>query len=496
MRSIVILALALTAVSTRADDPKPPAAWPQFRGPGGSGVAPDGVPFPAKFGPEQNVLWKTALPVGHSSPCVWGDRIFLTCFDPKLKSLETIALDRRTGAIVWRRPANAPAIETVHQISNPATATPATDGERVYVYFASRGLICYDFAGTEKWDLPLPMPKTMFGSGTSPVVAGDLVLLNAEYAPTATLFALDRRTGKVVWKKEHRGMREGYSTPVVWATDGGTEVVCLAPGRMTAYSLADGADRWYMTVNSTACTSPVVGGGRLFAATWMVGGEPADRVKLPTFDEMLKQYDKDGDGLISKAEFPADLSLLKRVDAGDIPGADVKVKLFFDMIDLNKDGKISRAEWALAEGFANRPVEHGLFAIKPGGRGDVSESHVTWREAKATPEVPSPLYYYGRVYQVRDGGIVSCLDAETGKMFYRERVGPGGAYFSSPVAGDGKVYAASHQGVVAVLEAGDTFKVLARNNLEEEIAATPALVEGVVYVRTEKHLYAFGAVGR
>jgi hypothetical protein len=235
-----------------------------------------------------------------------------------------------------------------------------------------------------------------------------------------------------------------------------------------------------------------VGDGRLYAVTWMIGGEPSDKVKLPTFDELLAKYDKDKDGKISKDEFPADLSFLKRLDAGDVPGADVKIKPFFDNLDFNKDGKIDRLEWGMVSMFSSRKVEHGLFAVKPGGSGDVTRTHVLWRDEKATPEVPSPLFYRGRVYMVRDGGMASCLDAATGKVLFRERLGPGGAYFSSPVAGDGKVYAASGKGVMAVLEAGDTFKVLARNDLREPIMATPAIADGTVYVRTEKHLYAFG----
>src|SRR5262249_47653259 len=121
----------------------------------------------------------------------------------------------------------------------------------------------------------------------------------------------------------------------------------------------------------------------------------------------------------------------------------------------------------------------------------VTKSHVVWREAKAVPEVASPVYYRERVYTVRDGGLVSCLAADSGKLLYRERLGAGGAYFSSPIAGDGKVYAASGRGVVTVLKADDKFEVLARNDLGEPIAATPAVAEGTLYVRTAKHLYAF-----
>ena len=159
------------------------------------------------------------------------------------------------------------------------------------------------------------------------------------------------------------------------------------------------------------------------------------------------------------------------------------------------DGQASRAEW---DKFLqdNREIsgklENGLLAIKPGGKGNVTATHVLWREKKALPEVPSPLHYRERIYLVRDGGIVTCLEAKTGRLLYRGRLGAGGPYFASPVAGDGKVYAASLDGVVVVFAAGDELKILARNDLDESIAATPALVDGKLYVRTEKHLYAFG----
>lgn len=493
----ILLALVLAAAAGLTDQPAPTpgpdALWPQFRGPNGSGVAPDGTTLPERFGPAEHLVWKTPLPAGHSSPCVWGDRIFLTGFDRADKKLETLALDRRTGAVVWRRTAPATTIEKVHQISNPAASTPVADGERVYVYFGSFGLLCYDFAGTELWKVPLPVPQTRFGTGTSPVLAGDRLILHAEYPPKPFLLAVDRRTGATVWKKDlPLPFMEGYATPVLWSHDGIEELVLHRPGRLSAYDPKDGAERWWVGVSSTACSTPVAGDSRLYALTWMVGGDPADRVKLPTFDELLKEYDKDKDGKISKEEFPADLSFLKRSEAGDIPGADVKLKPFFDQVDVNKDGKIDRLEWGMVQFFANRPVEHGLFAVKPGGKGDVTRTHVLWRDAKGTPEVPSPLYYRGHVYLVRDGGLASCLDAATGKPLYRERLGPGGAYFSSPVAGDGKVYAASRGGEVVVFAAGDAFRVLARNDLGESILATPALAGGKVYVRTERHLFAFG----
>jgi outer membrane protein assembly factor BamB len=214
-----------------------------------------------------------------------------------------------------------------------------------------------------------------------------------------------------------------------------------------------------------------------------------------SFDDLLKKADKDGDGKVSQAEFPDDVDFFRRPEATGLPGTALKMKIAFRMIDADGDGFVTREEW---DGFLKKAREemakrdHGLVAVKPGGQGDVSETHVAWRERRSLPEVPSPLYYQGRLYLVRDGGLATCLDAKTGKVLFRERLGATGAYFASPVAGDGKVYAVSRDGVVTVLAAGDRLQVLARNDLREPVAATPALAGGKVYVRTERHLYAFG----
>ena len=208
-----------------AQDPaKPPAAWPQFRGTNACGVSLDQRALPVEFGP-QNAIWMTPLPPGHSSPCIWGDRIFLTAFDRDAQQLETLCLDRADGKILWRRAASASAIEKVHPISSPANATPATDGQRLYVYFGSLGLLCYDFAGQELWRLPQAAPPTPYGSGSSPIVAGEFVVLSCEFPPKPSLLAVDRRTGRVVWRHDCLPYLPGYATPVVWNNEGTEEVV-------------------------------------------------------------------------------------------------------------------------------------------------------------------------------------------------------------------------------------------------------------------------------
>jgi outer membrane protein assembly factor BamB len=488
--------LACTSV-TAQETGNDAVSWPQFRGPNASGIALEGKKLPVHFGREKNVLWKTPVLPGHSSPCVWGERIFLTSYDKAAQKVETLCLDRNSGRILWQRTAPTAKIEKFHDYGSPAVATPATDGQRIYVYFGSYGLLCYDLDGKEQWKKPLPLAETVQGNGTSPVVAGDLLLLNREFLPDPSLMAVNTHTGDTAWKQVRQlaslaGPNNGYSTPVVWRHDGLEEVIVHSPTQVSAHNLKDGMERWSVRTTSTACTTPVIGDGLLFVVGYWIGTEPGESDPLPTFDDLLKPNDKNQDGQISEAEVPDDLNLFRRPE---IPGTEFKLKYLFGGMDANSDGQVGRVEWGTFLQDIRKifeQAENGLLAIKPGGKGNVTGSHVLWREKRALPEVPSPLHYSERIYLVRDGGIVTCLEAKTGRLLYRGRLGATGPYFASPVAGDGKVYAASREGAVVVFAAGDELKILARNDLDESIAATPALVDGKLYVRTEKHLYAFG----
>ena len=472
------------------DAAKPPAAWPQFRGTNACGLSLDQHALPVEFGPH-SALWVTPLPPGHSSPCIWGDRIFLTAFDRDAQQLQTLCLDRADGKILWRRSASASAIEKVHPISSPANATPATDGQRLYVYFGSLGLLCYDLAGQELWRLPQAAPPTPYGSGSSPIVAGEFVVLSCEFPPKPSLLAIDRRTGQVVWRHDCLPYLPGYATPVVWNNAGTEEVVLHSSVGVTAFRLADGTEQWYVSVLSAASSTPTVGDGRLFVAACWPGGELEDRVRLPGFDQILPRCDANRDGKIGKGELPAGLLIVRRTESGDILGAEIRLADVFAFFDADGDERYERAEWNQAVAFSQQGREHGLLAIRPGGRGDVTASHVAWRESRSVAEVPSPLVCGGRVYMVKDGGILSCLDAQSGRLLYRTRLGPTGAYFSSPVAGDGKIFAASYSGSLVVFAAGDAFQRLAVNDLQESILATPAIADGQLYVRTAQRLYAF-----
>jgi outer membrane protein assembly factor BamB len=261
------------------------------------------------------------------------------------------------------------------------------------------------------------------------------------------------------------------------------------------YDLATGARKCWVRADTQGAGTPVVGPRAIYVGTWFNDGEPDLLVPLPDFDSLLKQYDQDGDGALSSREFPDKILVAHRIGLDGVEGADNArpSRSVFAAADTNRNGKIERGEWeAYVKSVAAVSRQHGLLAIRPGGRGDVTTTHVLWKEPTGVPEVPAPLYYRGRVYMVAGGGVVTCLDAETGRRIYRGRLGAGGAYFSSPVAANGRVYFASNEGMVTVIGGGDKLEILSHDDLQEPLFATPAIVAGVICMRTPKFLYAFG----
>jgi outer membrane protein assembly factor BamB len=449
-------------------------AWPMFRGPNGAGSIASAKP-PVQIGPDQGVLWKIAVPEAPSSPVVWGDRIFLTTYAEN--QLETRAYDRRTGKQLWSRVAPARQLEEFHETDgSPASSTPAVDAEVVVSYFGSAGLFCYNHDGQELWRHELPVARTHggFGSGASPILAGDRVILNRDVLDDAAIFALDRKTGKKLWQTARPDSPTSYSTAILWEQDGVTEVIVAGAVALKAYDLATGGERWTVRgIPPTTCTTPVLGDGMLFFAGWGPGKSDAP---FPAWESRVAEWDKDQDGMLSAEEFGWGATMFRSCDA-------------------NADGKMVEAEWNAVLDFVRRG-ENVLLAIKPGGRGDVTETHVAWKATRGLPYVPSPVYFEGRVYIVKDGGLLSSFNARDGEPAYvQERIpAAAGSYYASPVAADGRLYLASLQGMLTVLRAGgDQPQVLHQAAFGERISATPALVGGQLYLRTAGHLYAFGS---
>ena len=449
------------------------ANWPQFRGPGGLGIG-EGPEPPTHFNSSSNVLWKAALPAGHSSPCIWGNKIFLTGYDGK--KLETIALDRNTGTVLWRETAPAEKIEPAHKIANPAASTITTDGEFAYAYFGSFGLLAYDLNGKESWRHPLPPPMVEFGTGTSPILAGDLLIVVCDQDQGSFLLAMDKRTGKTAWRTDRAEFRRGFSTPTVWKHDGIEELVVPGSIWLTSYNLNDGSERWrYSGTSRVANSTPVFGGGLLFSSSWNIGGDEGERITMPPFEEFAGEHDKNKDAKLTREEIPAG-----------------PVRDRFSQMDLNKDGIVTPAEWQnMREMFAS--AENAVIALRAGGKGDITKTHVAWKSTRSLPYVSSPLFYRGRLYTVKNGGLMSCYDAKNGQPFYQdERLDAAGDYYSSAVACGDRIFIASQKGTFVVLAAGDSLNVLTRNDLGEQLMATPAVIDRRLYVRTPTALYCFG----
>jgi outer membrane protein assembly factor BamB len=490
--TFTILATMLVNISAIAQKTNP-NIWPNFRGVNCSGLASPNQNPPVEFGQNQKMVWKLILPEGHSSPCIWGDNIFLTGFELEGKKLKMFCIDRNKGNIKWEKDISVDNFEKVNAVSNPATATPATDGERIYFYFSSYGLLCLDFKGELKWELKIPIPKSRHGMGTSPIVAGDLLILNClGHQNDPRILAINKFNGNIVWKytmpftKDYGG--DSYSTPVVYKN----QLIIYASEDVSGYDLKTGERIWNYPIGVTdAVGTPVLGNGILYTTTHSTASNPEMRDQFPSFLELLKNYDTNGDSKLDKPEMK-DYTFLVYPEKPDV-SQKVSFTVLIDMFDKIVDGMLDSTEWrGINQYFDSFIKKVGVRAIKLGGNGNISLTNFVWGNSELPPHIPSPLYYNGRLYTIRDGGLFSCFNAENGKVYYRERIGVPGSYFASPVGAGGKVYFASRNGVVIVVEAGDKMKILAKNDLKELITATPAVVDNKLYIRTDKALYTFG----
>lgn len=472
-RTFPVVALLATVSSAFAADPSV-QAWPQFRGPNGSGIG-EGARPPARFGPGTNQTWKVPVPWSASSPIVWNDRIFLTTFEDG--QLQTRAHDRASGRLLWTRGVKPGKLEAFHRTDgSPAASSPATDGRRVVSYFGSFGLLCHDLDGKELWRMPLPVALSggSYGTGTSPVIMGDAVILNRDQDLGSSLLAVDLATGRKRWETPRPDALGSHGTPVFWQNGDHAEVVHPGSVTLKGYDLATGAERWQVPgVAAFACTTPVVAHGTLYFAAWAPGKVDSS---LP-FDwpSYSKAFDKNGDGKVDPQDFdPVSWDFMRGIDA-------------------DRDGSITEADLAHFRGKAAK-AENVLLAVRAGGTRDISQTHVPWKFGRGLPYVPSALHWDGRIYLVKDGGLMTSVDAGTGKPFYaQERLGSEGGFYASPVAADGRIFVASLKGRLSVVRAGgEKPEVLHEADFGERIFATPALVGTSVYVRTEKHLYAFG----
>ncbi len=382
--------------------------WPRWRGPSGQGLV-EGSGYPDEWSDTKNVLLRTAVPgSGNSSPIVFGDRVFLTTAREMGQKLSLLSYRRSDLKLLWETAIPTEGVEHVHEKNGHASATPVTDGERVFASFGSQGLAAFDFDGKILWHRKLGDLSNYHGSAGSPILYRGSVILYQDQKSGSFVSALDQKTGETLWRTE-RAATVGWGTPVVVRAAGRDELVVSSQHAVNAYDPVNGKLLWTVQGNKyEVIPTPVVGHDLVFCSSGRSG---------PT------------------------------------------------------------------------------LAIRPGGSGDVTSTHVVWSSPKGSPFVPSPILSGDYLYLVNDIlSVVTAYEAKTGKLAFQGRLGSERkeSFSASPVAVDGKVFFTNDDGETFVLEAGSEFKLLRVNRLAKRTLASPALVDGRWYFRTEDELLAIG----
>lgn len=459
-----LLPLLLVPFVIHAED------WSQFRGSNGRGVS-SSQGLPVEFSAEK-AAWRAKVGDGVGAPIIKNGRAFTTGMVADQKC-GVFAFDAAGGKELWKSDFDTGTLPRITPPNSHASSTPAADDERVYVYFSTIGLLAFDAAtGKEVWRYTMPRPNYLmdWGAAASPIVYKDTVIFCQDDDLTPFVVAVDAKTGKERWKTPRKEMLAGYSLPVLCEANGRTDLVIAGSGKLKGYDPATGKEIWTCnTMLRTLMTSPVVHDGIIYIAVQSYGDSTRTLKHA-----LLEWLDTNQDGKLQREEMPKEF--LER----------------FDLSDKNHDKVIDTDEIGTAFQDPTNMVGGGntIQAVRGGGTGDVTKTHVLWNIDPKTPSnLSSPLFYNGRVHVVKAGGLESCYDASNGKALWeRSRLGNFGDYFASPVAGDGKIYFAAKNGFVVVLQDGPELKVLGKNDLGEEIIATPAIADGRLFIRTREHL--------
>ena len=475
MRHASVCCVALAAVLAASTAPSSAEDWAQLRGPNATGIAAESANPPLEFSTEQNVAWSVELGRGVACPIIADGRCFATTMTADGK-FAVLGLDAATGKQLWKKEYETGKLPEITPPNEHASSTPASDGERVFVHFSTIGLIALDAkTGEELWKHSLPMPFYLMGWGAanSPIVYEDKVIFNLDDDLASYIVALDRKTGDVRWKKERPEMLGGYAVPVVCRANGRSDIVVAGSGKMKGYDPQTGSERW--TCNSllrTIMTTPVVQDDRIYI-TCQSYGDTSRVLKYA----LLQWRDTNQDGKLAKDELEE--AFHEKFDKGD----------------ANKDGFLVDDEVSAAFQSPTNMVGGGniIQAIKGGGDGDVTESHIVFNLDEKTPSnIASPLAFDGRLFMVKKGGISAAFSLKDGaKVWTKKRVGNYGNYYASPVAAGDRIYVPGENGYIVVLKAGPEVEVLAKNDVGDSLIATPAIANDRIYVRTLHKLYCF-----
>jgi outer membrane protein assembly factor BamB len=467
------LPTALFALSLALTIPTTAAEWPQFRGINGSGVASGAEPLPTEFSLDSKVLWRAELGDGIGSPVIARGRVFNTALVDE-KTFVIICHEAATGKELWKREMPAGELPRITPPNSHASSTAATDGERVYAYFSTLGILAFDAAtGADVWRCELPKPAYLmdWGSGASPVVHDGRLYFAQDDDLNSFLLCLDAKTGSPLWKTPRPEMLAGYSLPVICEANGRRDLVVAGSGKLIGYDPATGEELWSSrSLLRTIMTSPVVRDDLVYVAVQSYG----DSTRTLKF-ALLEWLDTNQDGKLAREEMPKEF--LERFDASD----------------KNHDELIDETEIDTAFQHENNQAAGGntIQAVRAGGSGDVTKTHVVWNiDNKSPSNLSSPLVYNNRLHVVKSGGVSSCFDASNGATVWeRTRLKNFGDYYASPIAGDGKVYIAGRNGFVVVLDDKPEMTVLAKNDMGGEILATPAIADGRIFIRTRDKVF-------
>jgi outer membrane protein assembly factor BamB len=475
---------ALFTAAAIADD------WPQFRGPNCTGISQTKKSLPTEFSDTKNVRWSNDVGDGVGCPVVAAGRVFVSGMVSENK-VGLFAFDAASGKELWQRAWDTGDLPEVHKTNSHSSTTPAADAQRVYFYFSTVGLVAVDAkSGADVWHKKLPTPFFVFkwGPAMSPTLYKDKVLFVQDDDLYPAFYAFDKETGKQVWKDDRNDMAVNYSHPVICQTEQGDEIVVGGTGLLVGYDPDSGERLWKSKVLlRNIKTTPVSQNGTIYVS--LQSGGIANQW-LATADQ---SETGDNDGKLSKAEMQAFVG-----DKTKIPESFYKKT--FDRGDVNKDGFLEGEEldkaflspdnFAGAAFDAEEAADEYVLAVRGGGRGDVTKSHLLWKhKTKYTDHIVSPFVLDGRMLLVKGGGISTLFETKSGgPLPMAKRIPNTSEYFASPIYGDGKIYIAGENGVVVVLNNSEKYEVLGKNDMGDSIVATPAIAGDSLFIRTRSKL--------
>ena len=467
--------------------------WLQFRGTSALGIAPKNATPPTDFGVDKSVLWKIKIPKGLSSPCIYEDNLIITGISKKKKIYHVWNIDRNDGTVKWKKEIQVDTIEHVHPVSSPASATPCSDGENIYCYFPPKGLLCLDFEGNHIWESNIEFRQALQGSGTSPIVYQDKVILNHDNLTEPKLMVFNKYSGELLWESNFDKdpfVNSSWSTPVIWQN----QIVIHRINEILGFSIETGEKTWQFDIGTKGGSTPVIIDNTLFVNAWMIRGEKSLLGDITDFNVLFLESDKNKDNIITRDEFPHGLSFSERPEASDIKDELKTNRLNWWIVkkfDEDKNDSISVSEWEKFSDLMYDFSNHGLVAIELGDTGNISFSSRKWKIPDNIAETPSVLVNNDLLYMVKDGGTVTCVDSKSGNIIYTKKLGASGAYFSSPLYANGYIFMSSFNGKITIIKEGKDFEIVNQIDLDERIGASPVALEDKLYIRTESHLFAF-----